>query len=40
MLVPEEEIDDLLEQTEDLSEEARKAIVEDYLLTHGHGLLE
>ncbi len=40
MLVPEEEIDDLLEQTEDLSEEARRALVEDYLLTHGHGLLE
>lgn len=40
LLVPEEEIDDLLEQTEDLSEEARKAFVEDYLLTHGHGLLE
>ncbi len=40
MLVPEDEINDLLEQTEDLSEEARKALVEDYLLTHGHGLLE
>ena len=40
ILVPEEEIDHLLEQTEDLSEEARKALVEDYLLTHGHGLLE
>jgi hypothetical protein len=40
ILVPEEEIDDLLEQTEDLSEEARRAFVEEYLLTHGHGLLE
>ena len=40
ILVPEEEIDDMLEQTEDLSEESRKALVEDYLLTHGHGLLE
>ncbi len=39
-LVPEEEIDDLLEQTHDLPEEARKALVEEYLLTHGHGLLE
>ncbi len=40
ILVPEDEIDDLLEQTHDLSEEARKVIVEEYLLTHGHGLLE
>lgn len=40
MLVPEEEIDDLLEQTHDLPEETRKALVEGYLLTHGHGLLE
>jgi hypothetical protein len=40
ILVPEEEIDDLLEQIEDLSEEARMVMVEDYLLTHGHGLLE
>lgn len=40
ILVPEDEIDDLLEQTQDLSEEARKVIVEEYLLTHGHGLLE
>ena len=39
-LVPEEEIDALLEDTQDLSEGARKAIVEEYLLTHGHGLLE
>jgi hypothetical protein len=39
-LVPEEEIDALLEDTQDLSEEARKAMVEEYLLTHGHGLLE
>ncbi|HEY41669.1 MAG TPA: hypothetical protein G4O18_07395 [Dehalococcoidia bacterium] len=40
ILVPEEEIDDLLEQTEGLSEEARRVLVEDYLLTHGHGQLE
>jgi hypothetical protein len=40
LLVPEEEIDDVLEQTEDLSEEDRRAFVENYLLTHGHGLLE
>ena len=40
ILIPEEEIDDLLEQTQDLSEEAQKAYVEEYLLTHGHGLLE
>ena len=39
-LVPEEDIDALLEDTQDLSEEARKAFVEEYLLTHGHGLLE
>jgi hypothetical protein len=40
LLVPEDEIDDLLEQTEDMTEEARKALVEEYLLTRGHGLLE
>jgi hypothetical protein len=40
ILIPEEEIDDLLEQTQDLSEEAQKAYVGEYLLTHGHGLLE
>jgi hypothetical protein len=40
MLVPEEEIDDMLEQTKDLSEEARRAFVEEYLITHEHGLLE
>jgi len=40
LLVPEEEINDLLDETSELSEEARKAFVEDYLLTHGHGLLE
>jgi len=40
ILVPEEEIDDLLERTQDLSEEARKVIVEEFLITHEHGLLE
>jgi hypothetical protein len=40
LLVPEDEIDDLLEQTEELSEEDRRTFVEDYLLTEGHGLLE
>ena len=40
ILVPEEAIDDMLEQTEDLSEEARRTFVEEYLITHGHGLLE
>lgn len=40
ILVPEEEIDQLLEDTEDLSEDARLAAIEDYLLSHGHGKLE
>ncbi len=40
ILVPEEEIDGLLEQTEDVSEDAARVIVEEYLVTHGHGLLE
>ena len=40
ILVPEEEIDELLENIEDLSEDATRAQVEDYLATHGHGLLE
>ena len=39
-LVPEEEIDGLLEETEDLSEDAARAVVEDYLATHGRGQLE
>jgi hypothetical protein len=40
ILVPEEEIDQLLEDTEALSEDARLAAIEDYLLLHGHGKLE
>ena len=40
ILVPEEDIDELLEQTEDLSEDATRVVVEEYLVTHGHGLLE
>lgn len=40
VLVPEEEIDGLLEETEDLSEDAKRALVEEYLVTQGHGLLE
>ncbi|UCB43266.1 MAG: DUF4352 domain-containing protein [Dehalococcoidales bacterium] len=40
ILVPEEEINELLEDIEDLSEDATRAVVEDYLVTHGHGLLE
>ena len=40
ILVPEEEIGQLMEDTEDLSEDARLAAIEDYLLSHGHGKLE
>jgi len=40
ILVPEAEIDQLLDDTKDLSGDAQKAAVEDYLLTHGHGTLE
>jgi hypothetical protein len=40
VLVPEEEIDQMLEDTEALSEDARLAAIGDYLLSHGHGKLE
>ena len=40
VLVPEEEISQLLEQTRDLSEDAKRALVEGYLLARGHGKLE
>jgi hypothetical protein len=40
ILVPKEEISQLLEQTEGLSDDAQKATIEDYLITHGHCRLE
>ena len=40
ILVPEEEIDQLLEDTEDLSEDTRLAAIEEYLLSRGHGKLK
>jgi len=40
VLVPEDEIDQLLERTRGLDEEASQAAVEEYLLSHGHGRLD
>lgn len=40
ILVPQEETDGLLEQTEGLSEDARKVAIEDYLIEQGHCRLE
>ena len=40
ILVPEEEVSDLLEQTGTLSDEAKQKVIEDYLLAHGHCRLE
>ena len=40
VLVPEEEIQELLDTTKDLSEDAERTAVEDYLLAKGHGRLE
>ena len=40
ILVPEEEIDDLMEQTEALDEDAKKQVIEDFLIEHGHCQLE
>lgn len=40
VLVPEEKIAELLEQTRDLPEDARRAVVENYLLERGLGGLE
>ena len=40
ILVPEEEVSDLLEQTGSLSDEAKHKVIEDYLLAHGRCNLE
>jgi len=40
ILVPKEDISQLMEQTEGLSENAKRAIIEDYLIEHGHCRLE
>ena len=40
ILVPEEEIPQLLEQTEGLSEDAKRQVIEDYLIAKGHCRLE
>ena len=40
ILVPEDEIDELIEQTEDLDEDGKKTAIEDYLIAEGHGRLE
>lgn len=40
ILVPKEEISGLMERTEGLSGDARKAAIEDYLVEHGHCRLE
>ncbi len=40
ILVAEEEISQLLEQTKSLSENAKRRVIEDYLLAHGHCCLE
>jgi len=40
ILVPEDEIAQLLEQTERLDEDAKKQVIEDYLIEHGHCRLE
>ena len=40
ILVPEDEVPDLLEQTKSLSEKAKRAVIEDYLLAHGHCRLD
>jgi hypothetical protein len=40
ILVPKEDISQLMEQTEGLPENAKKATIEDYLITHGHCCLE
>ena len=40
VLVAEEEIPQLLEQTKSLSENAKRKVIEDYLLAHGHCCLE
>ena len=40
ILVPEDEVPNLLEQTSGLPEEAKKGVIEDYLLARGHAILE
>jgi len=40
ILVPKEEIPQLLEQTKGLPENAKRAVIEDYLIAHGHCRLE
>lgn len=40
ILVPEDEVPDLLEQTKGLSEKAKRTVIEDYLLAHGHCRLD
>lgn len=40
ILVPEEEIDELMAQTADLDEDAKRAVIEDYLIEQGHCRLE
>ncbi len=40
ILVPKDEISDLMEQTENLGEDAQKQVIEDYLVAHGHCRLE
>jgi len=40
ILVPEDEVPDLLEQTKGLSDQVKRTVIEDYLLAHGHFHLE
>ena len=40
ILVPEEEVSQLVEQTKDLSDNVKRKVIEDYLLAHGHCCLE
>jgi len=40
ILVPEEEISQLLEQIKDLNEDAKRQVIEDYLIARGHCRLE
>lgn len=40
ILVPKEEISQLMEQTKGLPENAKRAVIEDYLIAHGHCRLE
>ena len=40
VLVPKADLPQLIEQTEGLSEDSQKTVIEDYLLSHGHCRLE